>query len=148
MPEVLPLLDQVKVYLRSKGYRHTKLRQKILEILEMSDDPLSVAELQSKLLNSELNPNKTSIYRELDMLVKEEVLSQVDLLEGMKRYEFQVGESKNHLVCNLCGEIISARLNSTISAWLDKFCRQYEFEMSKCLLEFFGTCKNCKTNHS
>ncbi|GAB4144958.1 MAG: Fur family transcriptional regulator [Patescibacteria group bacterium] len=138
------LLEEIHTYLRQKGYRRTKLREKMLEIMEQEDQPISVGDILNKLKPYDLKPNKTTIYRELDMLCAETIINQIDLLDGKKRYEIRVSDPLHHMVCSKCGEIQSAKLTSTIQTWLDKFCDQYDFYMNDFVLEFFGLCRNCK----
>ena len=52
--------------LRELGLRITPLKEGILKILEKEDGPLSVPELQVRLKELKLKPNKTSLYRELE----------------------------------------------------------------------------------
>jgi len=137
------LILKVNKTLKEIGRRHSVLRDKILEILDLSDEPLTVTGLLERLSKSQFNPNKTTVYRELETLVKHNILFEVDFGEGKKRYEL-AGENRHpHLICNACGSIKCRRLNSTIESWLTSFCAQNNFKMSDHTLEFYGVCDKC-----
>lgn len=137
------LIQKVNVKLKDAGYRHSKLRDKILEVLDLSDEPITVQDLQKILKDAKLEPNKTTVYRELETLEHNKVINTVDLGEGKKRYELSTESSHPHLICTNCGSIKCAKLNITIESWLNSFCGQNNFKMQDHVLEFFGLCHIC-----
>jgi Fur family transcriptional regulator, ferric uptake regulator len=141
-------LEEVKQILSHKGYRHTVLRGRLLELLiqrgKINLGPISVAELLVNLAETGLQPNKTSIYREIETLLKENLVKQVDLLDGQKRYELS-GPHHHHLKCESCGLVQCVVIGPEIEAWMTNFCHQRNFELRRHVLEFFGLCGLCSS---
>lgn len=137
------LISAVNKVLKEAGCRQSALRNKILEILDLSDEPITVTAILQILDKNRLNPNKTTVYRELETLVKHKILFEVDFGEGKKRYELASETQHPHLICSDCGSIKCGRLNITIESWLNSFCTQNNFKMSGHTLEFYGLCDKC-----
>jgi Fe2+ or Zn2+ uptake regulation protein len=137
------LIQKVNQNLKEAGYRSSFLRDRILEILDLSDEPITVIEILEELKKIKLEPNKTTVYRELETLIKNQVIFEVDFGEGKKRYELATENPHPHLICTSCGSIKCSRLNITIESWLTSFCTQNNFKMSRHTLEFYGLCDKC-----
>ena len=66
--------------------RQTQIRKSIIEVLVKADSPISALNALSLVRKKNPKVNKTTIYRDLSLLVKENVVEEVDFGEGMKRY--------------------------------------------------------------
>jgi Fe2+ or Zn2+ uptake regulation protein len=138
------LIQKINLALKPKGYRQSNLRDSIVGILDLSDEPVTVVEILEKLKTEKHDPNKTTVYRELSTLVENNFVSEVDLSEGKKRYELKTDATHPHMVCNVCGSVKCARLNITIESWLKSFSVQNNFEMNSYNLQFYGLCDSCQ----
>jgi Fe2+ or Zn2+ uptake regulation protein len=141
------LIAKVNDSLKIQGYRHSALRDKILEILDLSDEPATVLDIISGLAKDKIHPNKTTVYRELETLSKHNIIYEVNLGEGKKRYELASDQPHPHLICKKCGSIKCTKLNLTIESWLTSFCTQNNFKLEDHVLEFFGICQICNQNN-
>ena len=93
--------------LRSQGHRITKQREKILEAL--SATPQSVGVIYKKLNNK---VNLVSVYRNLELLSKIDIIRVLDFGDGKKRYELiDEGRHHHHLICNHCGSTEDVAIN-------------------------------------
>jgi len=81
--------------------RITKKRQQILDILKGHRGTLSVGDIHQKLPGVDL----VTIYRNLDLFVKEKLIKQIYLGTDEAQYEFQ-HESHHHAVCTDCEKVI------------------------------------------
>ena len=79
----------------------TKKREQILEVLKKHHDTLSAKEVHEKLPNIDL----VTIYRNLDLFVKEKLITKVLLDTGEVLYEYQ-HEPHHHAVCTDCEKVI------------------------------------------
>lgn len=138
------LILKINTALKPKGYRQSELRNKIIAILDLSDEPITVLNLMEKLKIDKLKPNKTTVYRELYTLMQHKFIEEVDLGEGKKRYELATEISHPHLICESCGSIKCTRLNITIESWLNSFTAQNNFSMNRHILQFYGLCDLCQ----
>jgi Fur family ferric uptake transcriptional regulator len=131
--------------LRSQGFRITKIRQAMLEIFAETTHPQSVQELLVSIAREHPTVNKTTIYRELEFLVKNSIVTEIDILDGMKRYELHESDHHHHhLVCNECKEIQCVEVpHHDLDALEGRIHKSHKFKVTSHVLEFFGLCKNC-----
>jgi Fur family ferric uptake transcriptional regulator len=136
--------DYLLAKLKNAGQRITKVRQELLETLCSSNVPLNTPEILAKLLNAGLNPNKTTIYRELYFLRELGIVSEIVLRDGSQRYEINTDEHKHHLVCDNCGKVESVELEGDLDKIETKISKQTNFAVAQHDLTFYGKCDNCQ----
>lgn len=147
------IVAEIQAELRKRGYRASSNREKVLEVLNKAEKPLTIGEIyeratkvSSKGDNQELD--QSTAYRIIESLAKEAFVKVISLLEGHNRYELERGDHHHHFVCTECQAIIPVHLE----AHLDNSEKQIEAEEGVTItnhsLEFFGICKSCKLNPS
>jgi len=129
--------------LSSKKLRITKLRKFLLQILLKNKEPLSVEDLISSLSKHKINVHKTSVYRQLDVLKKVEIIREIQFGENKKRYEIFSDNHHHHLVCNDCGKIEDIESDKDLDILESKIIKEKKFKVTSHLLEFFGLCAKC-----
>lgn len=112
--------------------RLTKARKQILKEFGNIVSPISAFDLLKKV-----KVNKTTIYRELNFLLGKNLIQEVDLLDGKKRYEGTDSGHHHHLVCISCNDVKDVDFE-------ENFDLPGDFSVIKHSLEFFGYCKNCQ----
>src|SRR5438477_12561613 len=70
---------------------------------------------------------RSTVYRTLDMLTKEAVLTVTDLGTGPVAYELSTGEPHHHLVCEHCGQIEEFD-HALLESLQKSLLRQYKFQ--------------------
>jgi Fur family ferric uptake transcriptional regulator len=139
-----PTSEALVTELKERGIRMTKIRRTLIELLSHSATPLSAADLLSQLSTRELSANKTTVYRELDFLLAEGLISEIDILDGMKRYEVVIaGHHHHHLVCTSCKSIQCAEMENDLTEIERMIRSKYHFKVTSHILEFFGVCTKC-----
>jgi len=119
----------------------SKRQEQLLNELKKCNDELSGQELHRKLHNGEKTMGLTTVYRNLQALVKQGLIRSRHLPTGEVLYA-PVERDIHHLTCVSCGE--TSRLNG---------CPVKKIEISKKVsdkfkllfhtLEYFGLCQNC-----
>ncbi len=92
--------------LKQRGYKLTKQRQAILDVLMDLERPLATAQhIFEKVV--EINPgiNYSTVYRNLDVLVQEGILRKIAFDQGAAYYELMDGKHHHHLICKGCGKV-------------------------------------------
>lgn len=146
LPIVTPSVttDGVITSLKEQGFRITKVRKALVELLVTSKTPTSVQELLPKLAAQDLPVNKTTVYRELDFLLENQVIIELDLLDGAKRYEIlHPNHHHHHLVCTGCGNIECVEMHHDLDEIEARIATSHQFKVSSHVLEFFGLCSKC-----
>ena len=75
------MIERVKL-----NYRITPARKKIIEIFSDKTNPLSAQKVSLLLTNKNIEVNKTTIYRELDFLLKNGFITELHINSGKKFY--------------------------------------------------------------
>ncbi len=130
--------------LRELGFRATKTKIALLELLKKNDKPLSVKSIID--IWEGKAPNQTTLYRALADLIKKGVVDRVDFNNSIAYFEYKLDRPHHHhIICSKCGEIedVSSCLignlkNSIIAKKSKKFKKIYSHSV-----EFFGNCLNC-----
>jgi Fur family ferric uptake transcriptional regulator len=130
--------------IRSHNMKVTKYRVGVLNILYAYTHPLSAAEILTYLSQSDLQPNKTTVYRELDFLVASGLVLALDLGDDRKRYELADREHHHHLVCQRCNRIEDVVIDEDVKEIERKIKRSRNFKVLDHTMEFFGLCQGCQ----
>lgn len=116
----------------------------MVEILTKISSPLSIQEILEKLSEKGLNPNKTTVYREIEFLTKQGLVSAVDFGEGKKRYEGSAGEHHHHIICINCKGVKDISEDMDLDQIHSSVVKKAGYKPVGHSLEFFGLCKNCQ----
>jgi len=125
--------------------RHTKLRMALGHIFHNNKTPISAVDIQQILKSQNFKINKTSIYRELKFLTKNNILNEIHTDGISVKYEFNNENPKSYLICTECNQIIPIEINNQIfSSELQKISQQNNFIVNRHSLIFFGHCQKCQ----
>ncbi len=126
----------------SVSLKKTPARSAIKEFLLDSSSPVDIEQVIKYLRSKNLNTNKVTVYRIMDFMFENGLVSRLEFGEGKYRYELQK-DDHHHLICTNCGRIEDIE---------DKFMEKFEdeirekkgFLVKSHSLEFFGVCKQCQ----
>jgi Fur family ferric uptake transcriptional regulator len=122
--------------------KKTPARLAISEFLSNSSTPVDVEEIIQHLRAQDLDTNKVTVYRILDLLFKNQVIDRVEFGEGKYRYELKKNHH-HHLICTSCGKIQDVEGN-LVENLEKKIQEDKNFQVQSHSLEFFGICSNCQ----
>lgn len=129
-------------YLKKNGFRITKPRQEILDVLVAH--PVTVQEIYDLLQKRNIKIDLVSIYRSLELFTELHIVQAVELGEGKKRYELlDTHNHHHHIVCNSCGVIQDVSIEKEFEI-LHHVTTKSQFKIDTHSLEFFGTCAKCQ----
>lgn len=130
--------------LRNKGFRITKIREAVVSILSSITKPITASEISSGIYKKDLSANKTTIYRELEFLRKQNMIDEVEFGDGKKRYEINNGHH-HHIVCVDCGAVSDINFDVDLAQHEREISKQTDFKILEHTIEFFGLCKKCQS---
>jgi len=133
--------------LKERGIRITKIRQLMVAVLLDSQKPLTANEIIAKLSSQSSKANKTTVYRELDFLEKENIALKVRLADGETRYEPAGLEHHHHLFCLKCKKINPIKLETRACA-MESEPVAGGFRVLGHSIELFGLCAKCQNINS
>lgn len=112
----------------------TPKRNKILHTLKLHHGTLSAAEIHQKLPDMDL----VTIYRNLDLFVKEKMIKKIPLGTEEAQYEFQ-HEPHHHAVCTDCNKVVHF---TAPSEKIKKLLGLKDFQVDEIEVTVRGICKN------
>ncbi len=129
--------------LKQKGYRITQARSAIIDLLENMDRPISAKALHTMLERIGISVNVTTVYREIDFLLAENVIEKVPLKDTELHYEMKGRPHHHHLLCTKCGSIEDISLESE-QVLLEEAHTVSSYKINRHSLAFYGKCPNCQ----
>lgn len=130
--------------MKKEGHRTSKTRKAVIEVLEESKLPLSVSEILEQLHKTNLQVNKTTVYREIEKLLHHELIKDIYLGDEKVRYELAHRQHHHHIVCVQCKKIEDVKIPRKVESLDEVLVKQSDFALISHSLEFFGVCKECK----
>ena len=119
----------------------SKRQDEILEILKKCDDELSGQELHRELIRVEKEMGLTTVYRNLQILIKFGLIRSRHLPTGEVLYA-PVERDIHHLTCVQCGETSKVEGCPVKEIHTPKQNKK-KFQLLFHTLEFFGICQDC-----
>lgn len=110
--------------------------EKIVNILSRVDKPVDAG-----LLIKKIGVNKTTVYRQIEKLLQNNIILEVEFGDGKKRYELKSLGHHHHIVCKKCGDLEDIELNEELL--LKAVSNKTSFKIESHNLEFFGVCRKC-----
>lgn len=132
--------------LKEHGERITPIRTALIAILAKTTEPRTPQELLADLAKKGFRANKTTIYRQLEVLQHYNIVQEVRFADRTKRYEL-ASESghHHHLVCLQCQCIEDVAFPTDLDKQEKAIWEKHTFKVLQHSLEFFGICKSCQT---
>lgn len=131
--------------LREAGYKNTRKRQALLEILLREHGPFSVEDLQQRM---PIECDLATIYRNIAIFEEQKMIVACDFGDGLKRYEWAGDEHEHHhhIICQQCRK--TDHLDLCFVGELEKLVREKGYTAVSHRLEFYGICQRCQRSKS
>ena len=127
--------------MKERNLEISKKQQQLLNVLDNCEDELSGQELHRQLIESDKVMGLTTVYRNLQVLIKHGLIRSRHLPTGEVLYT-PVDRDIHHLTCVQCGE--TSRLEGCPIKDIHKpKNNSKKFQLLFHTLEFFGLCQEC-----
>ena len=134
----------LKKALKKEGLRYTQQRQLIWDELCSSEDHRDAEEIYLSLRKDGINASRATVYRTIDVLVKNKLVRKLDLGDGKARYENKMDSSHHdHLICVQCGKI-EEFMDDKIESRQDEIVKRFGFKMIRHIHQLFVLCDKCQ----
>ncbi len=134
---------ELKQILKNEGLRYTQQRQAIWDEIRMTNDHRDAEEIYLALRQEGLNVSRATVYRTIDVLVKNKMVRKLDIGNGPSQYENKMNESHHdHIICIECGKI-EEFLNHEIETLQDKVAASKGFKLVRHIHQLYGQCSEC-----
>ena len=130
--------------LKNEGLRYTLQRQIIWDEICKNDDHRDAEEIYFKIKQGGHKVSRATVYRTIDVLVKNNLVRKLELGDGRNRYENKLDSSHHdHIVCIQCGRI-DEFMDENIEKLQDEIAKQYQFKIVRHIHQLFGLCRDCR----
>ncbi len=134
----------LKETLQKEGLRYTKQRQIIWDELRSSNKHRDAEEIFITLRKHGLKISRATIYRTIDVLVKNNLIDKLEIGDGRARFEYNDRFlHHDHLICTSCGKIIEFH-NNEIEVLQTKIAKKYNFKILHHNHQLYGICEDCR----
>jgi len=127
--------------------RQTKQKTIILDTIQSAGEPLTADQILSKARLVMPAMALTTVYRNLELLTTQRVITRLIYPDGITRYKQAEAPHHHQLICLDC-----ARKVNISQCPLECLARQIEsetgFEIVSHQLDLYGYCDRCKSKHS
>ena len=129
--------------LQAQGYKATKPRKSVLEVLGETERPLSPYDIQGILRTRGKHLNHVTIYRILDLLCRLNLAHKMLSNGGFVKCRLDGGEGCHRfMVCQECGAI-QEFADPGLCQGENEFAHDLGFHTEHHLSEFSGLCSRC-----
>ncbi len=137
--------DQLKRVLKKEGLRYTQQRQSVWDELCATDDHRDAEEIYLAIRQSGLNVSRATVYRTIDVLVKNKMARKLELGDGRARYEHKVNATHHdHLICIQCGKI-EEFMDEVIESRQDEIVKKFGYKLVRHIHQLFIICSECES---
>ena len=136
--------NQLKKALKKEGLRYTQQRQSIWDEMCATDEHRDAEEIYLSLRNEGMSVSRATVYRTIDVLVKNNLVRKLELGDGRARYEHKMDmEHHDHLICVQCGKI-EEFMDETIEEIQETIVNDLGFKLIRHIHQLFVICNNCR----
>lgn len=120
------------------GFKHSKHREAILDVLSKSDNPLTAQELHEKI-----GVSIPTVYRILEQLCEKGIVAKRAILDS-KTSSYEISGHRHYAVCLGCKKI--KPLSVCPFEHIDDEVDSDGFEVTGHKIEVYGYCRECRKN--
>jgi len=132
--------------LHGRGQRLTPQRQRVLDLFERTGagHHLSAEDVHQQLLRGDSRVSLATVYRTLRLLTTMDLLRQLELPEGGKRFELATDDDHDHhhLICVACGRTEEFESEAVLEAGAAA-AERFGFKLLSSRLTVRGLCPSC-----
>lgn len=135
------IMKNINKTIQDSGGRLTKIKKAVIDLLSENHCLLSKQELIDRLKAKKINPDRSTIYRELKFLMKNNIIIK-NTIGGIDYYE-SPKDHHHHLVCLNCKSITRLEMDNHLEKQEKQIAKQNKFNIVHHSLEFYGHCHKC-----
>ena len=123
--------------LKKEGLRYTNQRQAVWDEIKSNDDHRDAEQIYNALRNNNLNVSRATVYRTIDVLVKNRLVRKMDVGDGRSLYEPRLDdEHHDHMICLKTGDIIEF-YNEELEDLQDKIAKKHGYKVVRHVHQLF-----------
>ena len=131
-------IDILKNVLKNEGLRYTQQRQIIWDEIRTSADHRDAEEIYNQIKNkNKIKVSRATVYRTIDVLVKNDLVRKVELGDGRALYEHKYNEDHHdHIICVETGKITEF-YNEKLEDLQEEIVKKHGYELVRHVHQLF-----------
>ena len=131
-------IDQLKNILKTEGLRYTKQRQQVWDEIRISSEHRDAEEIYIAInKNKGLKVSRATVYRTIDVLVKNNLVRKMELGDGRALYEHKIDDGHHdHIICVETGKIIEF-YNEDLENIQENIVKKHGYELVRHVHQLF-----------
>ena len=123
--------------LKSEGLRYTEQRKAIWDEIRNSNEHRDAEDIYLKLKSNGVSVSRATVYRTIDVLVKNRLVRKMDVGEGRSLFEPRLDDKHHdHMICIDTGNIIEF-YNEELENLQDKIAKENGYEVVRHVHQLF-----------
>jgi Fur family ferric uptake transcriptional regulator len=136
-------LETLNAHLSEQGYKLTRQRKAVAEVMTLANTRLTAAEVLAKAQREYPDLGLTTVYRTLEILEKLGAIRRVHLEDGCEAFAPTSIEHGHYLICAKCQTTIEFE-GCDLTPLLQRVADQTGFAIEQHWLELVGRCPKCQ----
>ncbi len=136
-------LDTLNSELSQQGYKLTRQRRAVVDVVAHARARLSAADVLAKAQRECPDLGLTTVYRTLEILEQMGVIRRVHLDDGCEGFAPATAAHGHHLICSACQTTIEFE-DCNLNALLKRIADRTGFTVEQHWLELMGLCPQCQ----
>jgi len=138
-----PSDETVASILNENGYKLTRQRLAVLDVIVNSQEHLTPAAVYERVIRTHPRIGLVTVYRTLEMLSELGLICRVHRGGKSRSYTLAPFGHHHHLVCTQCGVVVDFT-DCGLMQLEEKLAHDTGFDIEGHLLQFVGTCERCR----
>lgn len=123
--------------LKKEGLRYTLQRQSVWDEIKRSQEHRDADDIYQALRGENISVSRATVYRTIDVLVKNKMVRKMDLGDGRSLYEPKLdNEHHDHMICVDSGKIIEF-FDEELELLQDKIAKKYGYKVVRHVHQLF-----------
>ena len=123
--------------LRKEGLRYTSQRQTVWDEIKKSEEHRDAEDIYLQLKSNNHNVSRATVYRTIDVLVKNHMVRKMDLGDGRNLFEPRIDdEHHDHMICLDTGKIIEF-FDEELEDLQDKIAEKHGYKVVRHVHQLF-----------
>ena len=123
--------------LKKEGLRYTLQRQSVWDEIKRSEKHRDAEDIYQSLRNESISVSRATVYRTIDVLVKNKMVRKMDVGDGKSLYEPKLdNDHHDHMICVDSGKIIEF-FDEELELLQDKIAKKYGYKVVRHVHQLF-----------
>jgi Fe2+ or Zn2+ uptake regulation protein len=127
----------MKQVLKKEGLRYTSQRQAVWDEIKRKAKHRDAEDIYQQLRDNNISVSRATLYRTIDVLVKNKMVRKMDVGEGKSLYEPRLGDDHHdHMICVDTGKIIEF-FDEELEELQDKIANKHGYKVVRHVHQLF-----------